>query len=96
MISPSAQVVNALIIPGVPPPGITRMIEVHDLALYRETHPRRDMTYAQIAQAVSRLQRPGLPLSNTFHNLNMWREPSRRERLGDLWQNGDHAVVWIF
>jgi hypothetical protein len=23
-------VVNALIIPGVPPPGITRMIEVHD------------------------------------------------------------------
>jgi Domain of unknown function (DUF5615) len=66
------------------------------LALYRENHPRRDMTYAQIVQAVSRLQRPGLPLYNTFHNLNMWREPSRRERLGDLRQNGDHAVVWIF
>jgi hypothetical protein len=35
------------------------------LALYRENHPRRDMTYAQIAQAVSRLERAGLPLSIT-------------------------------
>jgi hypothetical protein len=54
------------------------------------------MTYAHIAQAVSRLGRAGLPLSNTVHNLNMWREPSRLERLGDLRQNGDHAVGWIF
>jgi hypothetical protein len=47
------------------------------LALYRENNPRRDMTYAQIARAISRLARAGLPLQNTFHNLNMWREPSR-------------------
>jgi hypothetical protein len=48
------------------------------LALYPENNPRRDMTFAQIAQAVSRLERAGPPLYNTFHNLNMWRESSRR------------------
>ena len=48
------------------------------LALYRENNPRRDTTYAQIARAVSHLERTGLPLQNTFHNLNMWRDPSRR------------------
>jgi hypothetical protein len=48
------------------------------LALYRENNPRRDMTYAQIARAISRLERAGLPLQNTFHNLNMWREGSHR------------------
>ncbi len=47
------------------------------LALYRENNPQRDMTYAQIARAISRLARAGLPLQNTFHNLNMWRESSR-------------------
>jgi hypothetical protein len=40
------------------------------LALYRENNPQRDMTYAQIARAISRLARAGLPLQNTFHNLN--------------------------
>jgi hypothetical protein len=48
------------------------------LALYRENNPQRDMTYVQIARAISRLERTGLPLQNTFHNLNMWRESSRR------------------
>ena len=48
------------------------------LALYRENNPQRDMTYAQIARAISRLERAGLPLQNMFHNLNMWRESSRR------------------
>jgi hypothetical protein len=48
------------------------------LALYRENNPQRDLTYAQIARAISRLARAGLPLQNTFHNLNMWREPARR------------------
>jgi hypothetical protein len=47
------------------------------LALYRENNPRRDMTYTQIARAVSHLEGTGLPLQNTFQNLNMWREPSR-------------------
>src|SRR5262249_60650545 len=41
------------------------------LALYRENNPQRDMTYAQIARAISRLERAGLPLQNMFHNLNM-------------------------
>jgi hypothetical protein len=48
------------------------------LALYRENNPQRDLTYAQLARAINRLERTGLPLQNTFHNLNMWREPSRR------------------
>jgi predicted nuclease of predicted toxin-antitoxin system len=48
------------------------------LALYRENNPQRDMTYVQIARAISRLARAGLALQNTFHNLNMWRESSHR------------------
>jgi hypothetical protein len=48
------------------------------LALYRENNPRRDMTYAQIARAISRLEYTRLPLQNTFHNGNMWHQPSRR------------------
>ena len=31
------------------------------------------MTSAQIAHAISQLERAGLPLQNTFHNMNMWR-----------------------
>jgi Domain of unknown function (DUF5615) len=52
----------------------------HDgiLALYREKNPRRDMTYAQIARAVSHLEGANLPLQNTCQNLNMWRDPSHR------------------
>jgi hypothetical protein len=65
------------------------------LALDRGHHPRRAMTYAHMAQAVSRLERAGFPLSHTFHQLPRWRAPPRRERLGDLRQNGDHAVAWI-
>lgn len=48
------------------------------LGIYRENNPQRDMTYAQMAQAVSHLERSGLPVRNTFHNLNMWRAPSHR------------------
>jgi hypothetical protein len=48
------------------------------LGTYRENNPQRDMTYAQIAQAVSRLEHSGLLIHSTFHNLNMWREPSHR------------------
>jgi hypothetical protein len=47
------------------------------LAFYRENNPRRDMTYGQIARAVSHLESAGLALPNTFQNLNMWRDPSR-------------------
>lgn len=43
------------------------------LGLYRENNPPRDLTYAQIARAVSHLERAGLALENTFQNLNMWR-----------------------
>jgi hypothetical protein len=48
------------------------------LGLYRENNPRRDLTYGQIARAVSHLENVGLSLQNTFHNLNMWRAPSPR------------------
>jgi hypothetical protein len=47
-------------------------------AIYRENNPRRDMTYGQIARAVSHLESAGITLQNTFQNLNMWRDPSRR------------------
>lgn len=43
------------------------------LGLYRENNPQRDLTYGQIARAVSHLERAGLALENTFQNLNMWR-----------------------
>jgi hypothetical protein len=48
------------------------------VAIYRENNPRRDMTYGQIARAVSHLESAGIALQNTFQNLNMWRDPSRR------------------
>lgn len=33
----------------------------------------RDMSFQQIAQAVTRLEQSGIPLGNAFHNLNLWR-----------------------
>ena len=66
------------------------------LALYREHNPQRDLTYAQIARAISRLERVGLPLQNTFPNVNMWREPSHREQLRKSLKNNDATVAWIF
>jgi Domain of unknown function (DUF5615) len=45
------------------------------LLVYRENNPLRDMTFEQIARAVSRLEQAGLTLENTYHNLNFWREP---------------------
>ena len=39
----------------------------------REHNPERDMSYGQIARAVSRLEHSGIPLSNSYQNLNMWR-----------------------
>ena len=47
------------------------------LACYRENNPRRDMTYGQVARAVSHLESAGLALQNSFQHLNMWRDPSR-------------------
>lgn len=49
------------------------------LIVYRENNPLRDMTFTQIARAVSRLEQSGTPVGNIYHNLNVWRE-SRRER----------------
>jgi hypothetical protein len=45
------------------------------LIVYRENHPFRDMTFLQIARAVGRLEQSGIPIANTYHNLNFWREP---------------------
>jgi hypothetical protein len=47
------------------------------LLVYRENNPQRDLTFAQIARAVSRLEQSGIPVRNTYHNVNMWREPRR-------------------
>ena len=47
------------------------------LLVYRENNPQRDLTFAQIARAVSRLEQSGAPMRNTYHNVNMWREPRR-------------------
>jgi predicted nuclease of predicted toxin-antitoxin system len=43
------------------------------LIVYRENNPARDMSFGQIAKAVSNIERSGLPLGNTFHNLSFWR-----------------------
>lgn len=43
------------------------------LLLYRENNAERDMTYGQIARAVSRFEQSDIPLYNTYQNLNMWR-----------------------
>lgn len=40
------------------------------LIVYRENNPTRDMSSQQIAQAVTRLEQSGLPLKNSYHNLN--------------------------
>jgi hypothetical protein len=47
------------------------------LLVYRENNPRRDMMFQEIARAVSRLDQAGIPLRNTYQNLNFWREPQR-------------------
>ena len=50
------------------------------LLVYRENNPARDMTFQQIAQAVTGLEAAGLPLANTFQNLNYWRGSSGEGR----------------
>ena len=45
------------------------------LLVYRENNPQRDMTLQEMARAVSRLDQAGIPLRNTYQNLNFWREP---------------------
>ena len=43
------------------------------LILYRENNPARDMSFEQIADAVTQVERSGVPLANSLHNLNFWR-----------------------
>lgn len=43
------------------------------MILYKENDPTRDMTYRQIAQAVTRLEQSGVPMADAHHNLNFWR-----------------------
>jgi predicted nuclease of predicted toxin-antitoxin system len=44
------------------------------LIVYRENNPARDLSFQQIAQAVTRLEQSGMPLANAYHNLNFWRQ----------------------
>jgi hypothetical protein len=41
--------------------------------VYRENNPVLDMSFQQIAQAVTQIEKSGLPLANAFYNLNFWR-----------------------
>jgi predicted nuclease of predicted toxin-antitoxin system len=43
------------------------------LVVYRENNPARDMTFEQIARAVTQLEQSGLPIANVLYNLNFWR-----------------------
>ena len=43
------------------------------LIVYRENNPVEDMTLQEIAQAITHIERSGLPLKNSCHNLNFWR-----------------------
>jgi len=42
------------------------------IVVYRENNPARDVTFQQIAQAVTRLEEYGVPLANAVHDLNRW------------------------
>ncbi|TAJ98216.1 hypothetical protein EPO44_11965 [bacterium] len=43
------------------------------LIVYRENNPVQDMTLQEIAQAITRVERSGLGLENSYQNLNFWR-----------------------
>ncbi len=43
------------------------------LMVHKENNSARDMSYHQIAQAVSKIEQSGIPLANACHNLNFWR-----------------------
>jgi hypothetical protein len=43
------------------------------LIVYRENNPARDMTYRQIAEAVTKIEQSGMPMENACYNLNFWR-----------------------
>ena len=47
------------------------------LLVYRDNNPQRDMTFQEMARAVSRVDQVGIPLRNTYQNLNFWQEPRR-------------------
>jgi len=43
------------------------------MAVYRDANPLKNMTYADIARAIVRLERSGMPVGSEFHVLNHWR-----------------------
>jgi hypothetical protein len=43
------------------------------LVIRVDNDPRRDMKDGDIAQAISNLERAGVPIANEFHILNHWR-----------------------
>jgi len=44
------------------------------LIVYRENNPARDMSFEQIADAATQVERSGVPLANSLHNLSFWRQ----------------------
>ena len=41
--------------------------------LYRDPEPRKNMSHAEIAVAIRRLEKPGVTIAGGFHVLNYWR-----------------------
>ena len=44
------------------------------LIVYRENNPVRDLSFQQIAQAITQIEQSSLRLPNASHNLNFWRQ----------------------
>ena len=44
-----------------------------DMDSNAENNPVQDMTLQEIAHAVTQIERAGVPLKNSYHNLNFWR-----------------------
>ena len=42
------------------------------LIVFRENNPGRDMALHEIARAVTQIEGAGIPLANSWHNLNFW------------------------
>lgn len=54
---------------------LARLADTHAgvIVVFRDGNPRNNMSYDQIARAVSTLESTGVPIRGQFHILNNWR-----------------------
>lgn len=54
---------------------LTAPLEIYPgiLAIYQESDTSKNMTYQQVALAVTKLEGSGMQIANQFHVLNQWR-----------------------